>query len=466
MFSRKKRKAHIHWENIFSQLPASVYWKNEFGTYLGCNLDFAESLGLTSENDITGKIDAELPWDKKSLAEMIDTDQTVLRRKKRIVIEKFNRYTMKMPLKNRKNKVVGIFGISFDVSKYKGDLEHEWRTLDEIIAVMPGHVYWKDRNCLLRGGNELQAKDAGFASRKMLIGKTSYELLASHQSDTEKKAQAELIKNFDEKVIQNDTSLTIEESIVRSDKSIATYLSKRTPLHDEHDNVTGLVGISFDITHRKKAEEDLLIAKEQAEAANRAKTEFLENIRHDIRTPLTGIIGFARLIQQEAVSEKTKNYADQLVAATTASLDFQNEILDAIKVSTGVIPIGDQAFDLKKVAEKVIALIKPKAIIKGLKIILTYNENLPNAVRGDAKRLFRILLELVTNALKFTAKGEIHVALISENISEQNFLLRCVIADTGLGIALENQHDVFLRFKRLSPSSDGVYEGTGLGRSE
>ncbi len=463
IFDRKKRKPAIQWESIFSQLPASVYWKDKFGFYLGCNLPFAELLGLQSEKEIIGKTDAQLPWDKKTCAEMIDSDKTVLRRKKRIVTEKFNRYVMKMPLTNTRGEVVGVFGISFDVTQYKGEMEREWRTLDEIIAVMPGHVYWKDRHCILRGGNELQATDVGFESRKMLIGKTAHDLLTADQLDVEKQAQAELIKSYDEEVMNNDKSLTIEERIVRPDKSVATYLSKRTPLHDEFGQVTGLVGISFDITDRKKSEEDLMIAKEQAEAANRAKTEFLENIRHDIRTPLTGIVGFARLIQKEAISEKTKGYADQLVAATTALLDFQNEILDAIKVTTGFVPIGNQTFHLKTLVEKVIALIKPKAIIKGLSIALEYDETLPVYVRGDSKRLFRILLELTTNALKFTSKGEIQISLIPEKIIDSRFILRCVISDTGIGIAPENQENVFVRFARVSPSSDGVYEGTGLG---
>lgn len=463
MFRRDIKKEKIHWEDILHQFPANVYWKDPFGEYLGCNLDFAHWVGMHSIKDIIGKTDYELPWDKKTFAEMIDSDKTVLKRKKRIVIEKFNRYVMKMPLTNVNGEVIGIFGLSFDASQYKSDLEREWRTLDEIIAVMPGHVYWKDRHYILHGGNALQAQDAGFASRKMLIGKTAYDLLTPDQTIEEKKAQAALIHSYDEEVIRHDKTLTIEERVILPDKSIATYLSKRAPLHDEYGNVTGLVGISFDISDRKKVEEDLLIAKEQAEAANRAKTEFLENMRHDIRTPLTGIVGFARLIQQEAVSEKTKCYADQLVAATTALLDFQNEILDAIKITTGVTSIDHQDFYLKNIAEKVIALIKPKAIIKGLKIVVSYEENLPLVVRGDSKRLFRILLELMINALKFTAAGQIQVNLMTEKQSSHHFILRCVISDTGIGIAPENQEEIFMRFQRLSPSSDGVYEGTGLG---
>ena len=224
-----------------------------------------------------------------------------------------------------------------------------------------------------------------------------------------------------------------------------------------------IIRIARNINDRKKSEEVLQIAKKQAEAANRAKTEFLENMRHDIRTPLSGIIGFARLIQKEAVSQRTKEYADNLVLATTALLDFQNEILNEIKVSLGSEPVIQEPFHLKNLVEKVLNLIRPKAIVKKLTLSFLADENLPEFVCGDSKRLFRILLELVTNALKFTAEGRIQIHLQVEKINNDQLILRCDVSDTGIGIPKDKMEDVFMRFHRLSPSSDGVYEGTGLG---
>lgn len=194
---------------------------------------------------------------------------------------------------------------------------------------------------------------------------------------------------------------------------------------------------------------------------SQAKTEFLENMRHDMRTPLTGIIGFAQLIQKEAVSEKVRGYADDLVLAATALLDFQNDILDAIRVSGN--PINKQYFPLRSLVGKVIDLIKPKAIIKNLPIQLDYDATLPPLIYSDYKRLYRILLELITNALKFTSVGGIKIKISALSQTDELLNLSIAVSDSGVGIPFEQQANIFMRFKRLYASSDGVYEGTGLG---
>src|SRR3990167_7055050 len=234
---------------------------------------------------------------------------------------------------------------------------------------------------------------------------------------------------------------------------------------EELNNFTraAIAEVTAEMTDHKKAEAELQIAKKQAESASRAKTEFLENMRHDIRTPLTGMIGFAELIQQEAVNPRVKLYADNLVAATKAFLDFQNDILDMVKVIDSTDAIITETFCLKSLIERVIHLIRPKSILKKLDLSFTYDENLPWIVRGDAKRLFRILLELVTNALKFTEKGSITIGAHVERKKNNQLMVRFDVSDTGIGIPKENQHEIFIRFRRLSASSDGVYEGMGLG---
>lgn len=249
---------------------------------------------------------------------------------------------------------------------------------------------------------------------------------------------------------ENDAAIV--KKLTRHYKTILPQLSRVT-----------IICISSDITDRKKLEAALQAAKKQAETLNRAKTEFLENMRHDIRTPLTGIIGFARLIQKEARRPHIKEYADNLVQATSALLDFQNEILDAIKVTTETSPIILQPFNLKNLVEKVLNLVRPKAILKKLELLFHYDHNLPLFYIGDSKRLFRILLELVTNALKFTAEGNIRVALTAFKKNDRQLIVRFDVSDTGIGIPQDQQDDVFVRFHRLSPSSDGIYEGTGLG---
>lgn len=225
--------------------------------------------------------------------------------------------------------------------------------------------------------------------------------------------------------------------------------------------------IAYDIAHELQYLDnsiaELKAAKEQAEAANLSKTEFLENMRHDIRTPLTGIIGFAELIQKEAFNPKVKEYADNLVSATKALLDFQNEILEAVKITSGSTHIAEESFDLKKCAEKVVDLLRPKAIVKNLQLQFHVDPALPAFVTGDSKRLFRILLELMSNALKFTAAGEITLQLSASRKTETHLILRCEVSDTGIGIPQNKFDAIFIRFHRLSSAAEGLYDGTGLG---
>lgn len=183
---------------------------------------------------------------------------------------------------------------------------------------------------------------------------------------------------------------------------------------------------------------------------------------HDLQTPLTGIIGFAKLIQKEAVGTKMKQYANHLVLATTTLLDFQNELLDEITAHKKRDSIEKNTFHLKTVVKKVIHLTKPKAIFKKLTLRFSIDNALPEYVQGNSKYLFRILLELVTNALKFTKKGYITIHCSAEKITSHRLMLRCAVSDTGIGIPKEKQNDIFIRHHRLS-LSDNIEKGSGLG---
>lgn len=440
-----------------------IFWKGRDRRYLACNLSYAEQLGYSTTEDVIGFTDDQLLSDSDKASESYEADQAVIFFKK-IMSENSGGYqSVRIPIENHHGDVSGIFGYTFDVSQYKSEFEETFQTLNEIIAVMPGHVYWKDKNCILQGCNDQQAMDAGFTSRNMIVGKTAYDLLYQNQDEEEKIQQAAITNSYDKKIMATNKTITLEEEVVMPDSSIATFLSKKAPLHDAQGNVTGLVGISFDITERKRSEVLLKNAKEQAELASIAKTEFLENMRHDIRTPLTGIVGFAELIADAAQTPQIKNYAKELVKATTALLEFQNEILNAIKISSGKVPLTPASFHLKDLVDKVIDLTKPKAVVKHLFLRSDIDPALPEFIFCDRKRLFRILLELVTNALKFTNEGGVTIKFYQVNASPEKLKLCLSVEDSGIGVPADKTEDIFIRFNRLSAASDGVYEGTGLG---
>lgn len=210
-------------------------------------------------------------------------------------------------------------------------------------------------------------------------------------------------------------------------------------------------------------EDELKLAKDSAEAADRAKTEFLANIRHDIRTPLSGIVGFSEILKAESKEQHTKEYADNLIASSYALLDLMNEVLEAVRVSSGEIPKLKRKFDFKALLDKVVALHKAKASEKKILLNAIIDQKLPQYVIGDKIRIQRIISELIGNALNFTPKGHVTLTVELAKIQKRNMIIRIKVSDSGIGIPKDKQQDIYLQFKRLIPSYEGLYKGTGLG---
>ena len=326
--------------------------------------------------------------------------------------------------------------------------------------LIPGNLYWKDKQGYYLGCNSQQLKVAQVDSLEEIIGKTDKDLYSSQI--------ATCIMQTDKEIIENRQERTLEEVGIDAFGKETIYLTKKSPLYDELGQVIGLVGIGVDITDRKKAEKILALAKEKAETANQAKTEFLENMRHDIRTPVSGIVGCAKLIQSQANNAaKVTEFTADLVESSDALLEFLNKVLESIKVATGEIPLLKKKFDLHKVLEQIIHLNKSYAVSKKLELNLAYDDSIPAYVIGDPIRIQRIVLELVTNALKFTEKGQIKITarLIKDKTKAGQVIIKLSVNDTGIGIPIAKQNEVYTRFKRLTPSYQGIYSGTGLGLS-
>ena len=224
-----------------------------------------------------------------------------------------------------------------------------------------------------------------------------------------------------------------------------------------------MVGISMDITDRKKAEASLVLEKINAEIANNAKTEFLNNMRHDIRTALTGIVGFSELLKNECNIEKIRVFTKSLYQSSNELLRFLNEVLESVQVGSGEIPLFHKRFSLNEILEKVISLHQSIALNKNLDLRLDLDPAIPHYLIGDPIRIYRIILELLANALKFTDEGQVRITTSLAKRFEQQLILKIAIEDTGVGIPLDKQSQLFVRFKRLMPSYEGIYKGMGLG---
>jgi two-component system aerobic respiration control sensor histidine kinase ArcB len=334
----------------------------------------------------------------------------------------------------------------------------ELKYLKQVLMLLPGNVYWKDREGRYLGCNYQQLQVARVKSLDEIIGKTDRELYSSEIANR--------IMKTDKEIIEKRLDRTLEEVGVNSEGEKTVYLTKKSPLYDEFGQVVGLLGIGVNISEKKKAEQAIIQAKEAAEAASQAKTEFLKNMRHDIRTPLTGIVGCAQLIQAHANNaEKVAEYADDLIQSSDALLKFLNNVLESISVATGEIPLLKKKFNFRHVLEAAVQLNRARAAEKNLALTLSYDQTIPVYLIGDPIRAQRIVLELIANALKFTEKGQIKVTASLEKSEARQIIIKLRVSDTGIGIPIDKQQDIYTRFKRLVPSYKGIYSGTGLGLS-
>ncbi len=176
----------------------------------------------------------------------------------------------------------------------------------------------------------------------------------------------------------------------------------------------------------------------EAEAASKAKTEFMENMRHDIRTPLTGIVGFSEILKAESTEPRIKEYAENLFASSHALLNLMDKVLEAIHVSSGEIPMLRVKFDLLLTLEQVIALNRAKASEKSIELISEFDENLPQYVVGDKIRIHRIALELITKALNFTDQGQVKLKVMLGKKENKDVVIKLIVSDTGIGILKSN----------------------------
>lgn len=255
-----------------------------------------------------------------------------------------------------------------------------------------------------------------------------------------------------------------EYRIIRPDGEIRWISDRGFPLIDEQGKCYGVTGIAIDITEQKKQFLQLQDAKERAEAANRAKSEFIANMSHDIRTPLAGIIGMSSILEDEITNTELKEYAHMLNLSGEQLLSLLNGVMEiVVSGSVREKQINRSVFDLREMLHNIIELERPALQVKSIQLHLNLDENLPEQLESDKGKVYRILLNLLSNAIKFTNEGSISITVRVLNRNNYNISLEFKIEDTGIGISEENKTKVFEQFFKESPSHEGKFDGYGVG---
>ncbi len=326
--------------------------------------------------------------------------------------------------------------------------------LQQVFNDLPTRVYWRNSDLEYLGGNDAFLRDIQCSS-DVLEGKRDDQLTW-------------LAKN---PVLLERDRLTLEHGLASCNAEIELSLANNTryiehssvPLYDDQKNVIGIIGSYYDISSIKSVAEQMEQAKEAAEQANVAKGEFLANMSHEIRTPINAIVGMANLCLKTQLSEKQKRYIKVIDSSSQALLGVINDILDFSKIDAGKLSIERIPFDLQDVLTSLADMFAYKAYDKDLEFIINLPANIPTRLLGDPLRLNQVLVNLVSNAIKFTEDGEINVAVTLLDKNTDKVWLRISVTDTGIGMDEEQRANLFKAFTQADSSTTRKYGGTGLG---
>nr|MDP9125030.1 ATP-binding protein [Pseudomonadota bacterium] len=325
-----------------------------------------------------------------------------------------------------------------------------------ILDNIPDLAWVKDADGRYLAVNRALAAAKGFSEPGQMIGKSDLEV---HPPELARTYRAD-----DAEVMATDGCKRIEEQHVNADGTDTLVETIKTALHDGDGHVAGTVGIARDITARRQGEADR-DARRLAESANQAKSEFLANMSHEIRTPMNAILGMSYLALQSGLDSQQTNYVQKIHGAAESLLGIINDILDFSKIEAGKLDIEAIPFCLADVMEGLGNLVGMNAEERGLELVFVQPPQLPPTLVGDPSRLRQVLLNLGYNAVKFTERGEVVIAVAVERRHADSVDLRFEVRDTGIGMTPEEQRRLFQPFTQGDSSTSRRYGGTGLGLS-
>ena len=448
--------------------PNMIFVKDRAGRFTLVNRTACDFLCLR-DDEIIGRTSTELALDAENLRSIEREDRMIWRQQaERPPIEETYRnrqgeahwwQTVKRPLFDQQGTMTHLLGVSVDITDRKRR-EEEFRRaeafLNSVVQNLPITVFIKDAANLKfvlwnKAGEEL----TGYTNAEM-VGRSDHDFFPPDIA-------ARFIAN-DRQALQSGQVIDVPEEVLETRLHGRRIMhTRKIPILDAQGRPQYLLGISQDVTDRKRADEELRHARDAAEAANRAKSEFLANMSHEIRTPMNGVLGMTNLLLSSGLTAEQQDYAENAHRSAEGLLAVINDILDFSKIEAGKLHFEQLDFDLRDVVESSLDMVADAAHAKAIELGALLPQKIATTLRGDPGRLRQVLLNLLGNAVKFTANGEVAVEVSQFEESDTQVRLRFEVSDTGIGIPAETQARLFRPFVQADGSTTRKYGGTGLG---
>jgi PAS domain S-box-containing protein len=470
---------------LMNTLPDSIYFKDASSRFVRINHALARRFGLNQPLQAVGKTDFEFFTPEHSAQTYRDEQQMIRTRKPIVDLEEKETWpdgreswvsTTKMPLCDRDGHCCGTFGISRDITARKRTEQALRVVTDRLnLALKSAQVGTWDWDM---GGNAIVWDDyihPLFGLAPGTFGGRYEDFEARLHPDERQRVRSEVTQ-----AVEEGRGYDSEFRVVWPDGSGHVIAARGEVYRDEQARPVRMTGVCWDITERKRSQEELRQAKEAAEAASRAKSDFLANVSHEIRTPMNAILGMTELALDSDLQPEQRDYLSIVKNSAESLLQVINDILDFSKIEAGKLELENIRFLLRDSLGDTLKILAQRAHRKNLELACHIAGDVPDALVGDPGRLRQIVVNLVGNAIKFTERGEVVVRVglqISDcrlqtdkpdtvgpgNLPSEICNLQFSVQDTGIGIAKDKQESVFREFEQADTSTTRRYGGTGLG---
>ncbi|MCZ4337141.1 response regulator [Shewanella colwelliana] len=467
--TERREREYALLRSLLDSIPEAIVFKDKEGKYLGCNKSAERMLGYT-ESEMIGQDSKTMTSNEQSVRiraedERVLSERTPLRYQEKVELagKPVLLDTLKIPFYNRRGELLGLIAVWRDVTR-------EYESAEQLRLS-------EERYHLAMDAVEDGLWDWYLDSEQIICNPAYYSMLGYKSNEF-----PALVSTIDD-LIHPDDRIRVEEYReqyladpigaydiefrMRGKSGLYHWvLSRGRVVEFTSDNQPKrMVGTHKDITRHKSNEVALLEAKQDAESANLYKSEFLANMSHEIRTPMNAIIGMVQLAQRTSLTPQQADYLDKAGFSAQSLLRIINDILDFSKIEAGKLELERVAFPLDKVLDHALDLNALKAQEKGVELLLYAPVTAGLILEGDPLRLGQVLINMLSNAVKFTKTGEIELGCEDVGERDHRITLKFWVRDTGIGISKEQQESLFDAFAQADGSTTRNYGGTGLGLS-